>query len=144
MAYSYPEWEDVVQGYLISLYRRFRRPVSAGIVYAEMLLDIPEAKWSLEDVEEALESLKGKELIAKIGRGYKPLVREEALRQQMAMEEVRPFTREPFETQEAHLDKIWKGDIRDLQLPTFGNEYGLYPVCQFNEEKPWRGLTKDE
>lgn len=144
MAFSYPEWENVAYGYLSSLYGRLRKPVPAKLILASMRSDVPEGKWKLGEVEEALGSLEGKELIAREGRGYLPLTKEVALRLQLGMEEVKPFTREPGEVPESHMDKVWSGDIRDLVKPTFGNEYGLYPVSQYNEEKIWKGLTLED
>jgi len=144
MAFSYPEWEDLVQEYLVSLYKRFGRPIPPLVLAASMSKDVGEVV-DIKLVRDALESLEEKELIKKAGKGYVPLAREVAFRVQLDLPEVEPFTREPGEVIEAHMDKVWLGDIRQLQKPTFGNEYGLYPVVQYSaEDKVWRGLTKED
>jgi len=142
--YPFPEFEDVVHGYLVELYRRFGRPVPALVLLVTMKRDVPDSEWKLGDVKEALDSLVEQELILEKGGGYKPLAFVGALRRQLQVEEVEPFTREYGETPEAHIDKVW--DFRTaLTKPEAGGKYGLYPTSHyFIEDKRWRGLVQED
>ena len=144
MAYSHPEWEDVVFAYLQDLHKRFRRPIPATVVAASLSKDVG-TPVEISEVKEALESLGEKELIKRVGGGYIPLSLSEALNIQLGLEEVKPFTREYGEVPESHLDKVWIGDIRELQIPKAGGRYGLYPIAQFSaRDKQWKGLVQED
>lgn len=141
--YPFPEWEDVVYGYLDSLYRKSGRPVTAAAMASAMEREVP-GSTSRYDVEDALDSLEDRYLVKRIGKGYITLRRGEALERQLEMEEVEPFTREYGEVPEAHVDKVW--DFRTaLTKPSAGGKWGLAPTSHyFYKDKPWTGLTQEE
>jgi hypothetical protein len=137
------EWEDVVYSYLVELYKKVGGPILPSWLANGMSRDVGE-RVELSRVNEALKSLEDKELIIRLGKGYVPHTKEVDFTIQLGMEKVKPFSREPGEVPESHMDKVWSGDIRDLVKPTFGNEYGLYPVVQYSvEDKVWKGLVKE-
>lgn len=140
--YPFPEWEDVVYGYLSYMYGKRGRPIKAMDLASSMSREVgPTDK---DDVEDALDSLEDKYLIKRIGGGYVTLRRGEALGRQLGMEEVEPFTREYGETPEAHIDKVW--DFRTaLTKPRAGGRWGLAPTSHyFYKDRPWTRLTLGE
>lgn len=141
--FPFPEFEDVVYGYLGDLYRRMGRPVMADFIFAFMNRDVPRSAVKA-DVKDALDSLEDKGLIQKVGGGYVILGTKEALGRQLELSEVEPFTREYGETSEAHLDKVW--DFRtELVKPEAGGKWGLAPTVHLiPTDRPWKGLTQED
>jgi len=141
MGYSVPEWEDLVFELLVENYKWVGKPIPASSLTRFMSKTFGR-RLAEEQVVDALESLSERELIQKVGGGYRPATKALALKAQLRMEEVTPFTREPGEIAESHMDKVWEGDIRELEKPEAGGEYGLYPVnIYFNKDLRWKGLT---
>ena len=143
----YPPIEegDIVYEYLVGCYREGGgKPVSSGTLSRIIQRDARGSGVSEDYVNSVLNTLVRKGFITKSKAGYKPLERTAALRRQLEMEEVQPFTREFGETAEAHIDKSW--DFRTpLMKPKAGGKFGLGATGHLiQSDRARRGLTEQE
>lgn len=140
--YPFPEMDDVVYGYMKQVYDETDRPVTTGMIASVMNKDLP-GSGDRFVIRDSLDSLADRRLISWEGQGYVPLVRSSALRRQVEMEEVRPFTREYGETPEAHEDRVW--DFRTaLTKPEAGGKWGLGATGHLiPSDRRWTGLTQE-
>lgn len=138
------EDEDIVYEYLVDYYREGGGKAVLSTTLSRIIQRDTHGGVSEDHVNSILNTLEKKGLISKSKAGYKPLERSAALRRQLEMEEVQPFTREFGETAEAHIDKPW--DFRTpLMKPKAGGKFGLGATGHLiQSDRAWRGLTEQE
>lgn len=141
---KWDELADVVYGYLEDLSKGGRFAVKSRSLKLALNRDSP--GWADHfDLERILLNLNERGLIEWVpGEGWIPLSLQGQFSRQLGMPEVVPFTREPGESLEAHIDKFWDVEKEELVKPEAGGKWGLAPIVQYLEtDKRWKGLTKE-
>ncbi len=129
---------ELVYMYIDHLYNKYEKGVPVRLIKDYME---DEFEGSSENLSSSLKSLLEEGLIERDKYGFKPLTGAKALRRQMEMEEVVPFTRVGEDLPESHLDKVYSFST-PLIKPV--GRFGLIPTSpSLSENKKWERLYRE-